>query len=188
MTAPFETAGAEPRWQIIYKLAAGQPVGATITYEQLSGACGTDFTSNRTGFAKAVKVLEREEHRTLVCITNIGYRVAAASEHEGLARNRQRRSRRQIDRAVSLVANVHKDELDPEQAKRLEAMETTLRAHSDMLRRISTRVDRQESGLRDVRRRTSATTAEQNERLDRLESLLKRHGITADPEPAEAQQ
>lgn len=182
MTAPFEVVGAEPRWQIIYKLAAGQPVGATITYEQLSDACGTDFTSNRSGLAKAVKSLEKDECRTLVCVANIGYRVAAATEHEDLARSRQRRSRRQIDRAVSLAANVRKDELSPEQAKRLESMETTLRAHSDMLRRITSRVDRQEAGLRDVRRRTNANTAEQNERIDRLEALLKRAGITTDTE------
>lgn len=186
MTAPFEVVGAEPRWQIIYKLAAGQPVGATITYQQLTAALGVNFTENRGGLAKAVKVLERTEQRTLVCVTNIGYRIAAATEHEGLARNRQRRSRRQIDRAVSLAANVHKDELDPEQAKRLEAMETTLRAHSDMLRRITSRVDRQESGLRDVRRRTSETTAEQNDRLDRLEALLKRAGIADGSESTEA--
>lgn len=177
MTTPFEPVGDQPRWKLIYGLISGAPVGTLITYEELGDVTGSDFTTNRGGLAKAVKVFERTEQRTLICVTNAGYRVAAASEHEGLARGRQRRSRRQIDRAVSLAANVRKDELEPEQAKRLEAMETTLRAHSDMLRRITSRVDRQESGLRDVRRRTSETTAEQNDRLDRLEALLKRAGI-----------
>lgn len=180
MTTPFEPVGDQPRWKLIYGLISGAPVGTLITYEELSDATSSDFTANRSGLAKAVKVFERAEQRTLICVTNAGYRVAAATEHEGLARNRQRRSRRQIDRAVSLAANVRKDELEPEQAKRLEAMEATLRAHSDMLRRISSRVDRQEKGLRDVRRHASEVGAEQSERLDRLEALLKRAGIADD--------
>jgi len=183
MTAPFEPVGAQPRWKLIYELVSGAPVGTLVTYEELSDATNSDFTANRSGLAKAVKTLERNEQRTLICVTNVGYRIAAASEHEGLARNRQRRSRRQIDRAVSLAANVRKDELEPEQAKRLEAMETTLRSHADMLRRINGRVERQEQGLRDVRRRTSETNAEQNERLDRLEALLKRAGIADTTSP-----
>lgn len=179
MTAFFETAGEQPRWQAIFHLATGKPVGEMLTYEQLDDAIGADFRAHRDGLYKAIRVLEQAERRTLVCVANVGYRVAAATEHESLARGRQRRSRRQIERAVSIASNVRRDELDPEQARRMEGYEMTLRSHADMLRRMGARVDRQEASLRDVRRRTSQTVAEQNERIERLEALMERTGITA---------
>lgn len=177
MANSFTTTAERPQWQSIYQLATGKPVGALITYEQLDEATGTDFRANRSALAKAVKALEENDRRTLACVVNEGYRIAAATDHEGLARNRHHRSRRQIARAVSLATNVHKDELDPEQTRRLESMETTLRAHADMLRRMGSRVERQEATLRDVRRRTSETTAGQNERIERLEALIARAGL-----------
>jgi hypothetical protein len=180
MTATmFEPAGAEARWRSVYQLASGQPVGTLITYEQLDEATGSDVRAHRDPIFKASRVLEREDRRTLVVEKNRGYRIAAANEHEGLARKRQRRAWRQAKTGLSILRGTRRDELDSDAVRRLDQYENTLSSHEDMLRRLGRRVQRQEDGLRDVRRQSSETAADHDERLARLETLIQRAGLDA---------
>lgn len=183
MRSPFEPVGEKARWEPVYALFKGRSVGDLITYEQLTKATGVDFKINRHGLSKAVRLLEEREQRTIVCVRNQGYAIAPASAHETLAKARRKRAKTQIKRAVSLATNVKKAELTPEQLKRLEDTEVTLRAHSDMLGRVERRVERQELTLKAVRRDTKAATAsnaELTERMQRLEALALRAGFAVD--------
>lgn len=184
--AMFEPAGEEARWRSVYTLATGKPVDTVLTYEQLDEATGSDIRAHRDPVMKASRVLEREQRRTLVVVRNQGYRIAAANEHEGLARKRNRRAGRQLKTGLSILRGTRRDELSPDAAKRIDALELTYSAHADMLRRLERRVQRQEEGLRDVRRKSSATDANHDERLTRLEALMQRAGLTDEETAAEA--
>lgn len=185
-TASFEPVGAEARWRSVYQLAAGQPVDTILTYEQLDKATGSDIREQRDPVAKAARMLERDQRRTLVVVRNQGYRIAAADEHEGLARKRQRRARKQVSTGLSILRGTRRSELEPEAAKRIDAYELTLSAHEDMLRRLDRRVQRQEEGLRDVRRRSNETDADHDERIARLEALMQRSGLSDETTASEA--
>lgn len=180
MTATmFEPVGAEARWRSVYALASGQPVGVLLTYEQLDEATGSAIREHRDPIIKAARALEREQRRTLVVVKNQGYRIAAAEEHEGLARRRQRRARRQVSTGLSILRGTRRDELAPDAVRRLDAYELTLSAHEDMLRRLDRRVQRQEERLRAVRHENSATSADHDERIARLEALMQRAGVVS---------
>lgn len=187
MTATmFEPAGAEARWRSVYTLAKGKPVGTILTYGQLDEATGSDIRAQRDPVTKAARMLERDQRRTLVVVRNQGYRIAAADEHEGLARKRNRRARKQIATGRSILQGTRREELTPDAAKRIDALALTYSAHEDMLRRLERRAQRQEEGLQDVRRRTSATAADHDERLSRLEALMRRAGIADEAVQADA--
>lgn len=174
MTTPFTPVGDLPRWEIIYGLFTRQPVGTIITYAQLTEALGAEFETNRSGLDKAMKLLEEKEKRTLVCVRGSGYAIAPASAHLGLIKDRKRRAKKQVSRAISLATNVRKEELSPEAAKKIGEMELTLRAHRDMLSRMDRRLSRQEESLREVRRETKTTSANMEDRMSRLEELVRR--------------
>lgn len=174
MTTPFTPAGDLPRWEIIYNLFTGLPVGTLITYNHLSEALGGDFLTNRGGLDKATKVLEEKEKRTVTCVRGSGYVVAPATAHEILVKGRKKRAKKQVNRAISLASNVRKDELSPEAAKRLEETEMTLRAHADMLSRMDRRLGRQEATLKEVRRETKTDAAKMDDRMSRLEEMVGR--------------
>ena len=174
MAAPFTPAGDLPRWEIIYGLFTRQPVGTIITYDRLTEALGVPFETNRSGLDKAIKILEEEERRTVTCVRGRGYVVAPASAHLTLIKDRKKRAKKQVGRAISLATNVRKDELAPDVAKRLEEQELTLRAHADMLSRMEKRQTRQEQTLKDVRREVKGTAAEMDDRVSKLEEMVSR--------------
>lgn len=177
MTAPFTPAGDLPRWEIIFNLFHGLPVGTLITYQQLTDALGVEFETNRSGLDKAIRVLEEDDKRTVTCVRGRGYVVAPAAAHLALVKERKKRAKKQVGRAISLATNVRKDELSPELAKKLGEQELTLRAHADMLSRMDKRVTRQETALKEVRREVKGTSADMDDRMSKLEEMVSR--ITA---------
>lgn len=176
----FETKGDTAEWRLIYNHALTLNIGATITYDDFERILGRDLRDSRTPVYDAMRHLEKDAHRTLTAVTNTGYRIAEPSEHEGLAKHHHRKSKRQLRRAVSKASSADRSALSPEERKRIDNVEMALRQHSDMIQRLDTRTREQAKALKELRRATNEDVAEVSEKVDRLESLLQRHGINAD--------
>lgn len=174
----FKTKGDQAEWVTVYEALAALPVGETLTYEQLDEALSRDFRQDRGPIYRATRQLERDDHRTVCAVRNVGYRIVEAREHEALARNHHKRSRRQLKKAVAKAASADRTALTAEERKRIDGLEMSLRQHSQMIRRLEARDEQRAQEIKALRREKNADVAELSERVDRLAALLDRHGVT----------
>jgi hypothetical protein len=92
--------------------------GDIFTYAEIGAAleAGTDKTYPvprvRAAVVSASPRLLKEQQRALHNVKLVGYRLAFAKEHSGLARQRQRRADVQLKRGLQLLKNVRLDEMD----------------------------------------------------------------------------
>lgn len=179
MTDYFTPRGDVAEWRLIYDAARQLDTGDTLTYEDLDALLGRDLKGDRNPIYRAMRELETADQRTLTCVTNVGYRVAAANEHEGLAKHHHKKSRRQIRKAVSKAASANRADLTQDERQRIDAMEMTLRRHADMIRRLDVRDQERAAEIRQLRREKNEDVAELSDKVDRLTDLLARHGISA---------
>ncbi|MEU6725576.1 hypothetical protein ABZ917_17865 [Nonomuraea wenchangensis] len=173
----FEVKGDQPEWRMIYSTILALDVDDVIKYADLDDVLGRDFLQDRSPIYRAISELEKTDHRTLTNVRGVGYRVAAASEHEGLARAHHQRSRRQMKKAVNKAASADRKALTPDQRKRIDSLEMSLRQHSQMIRRLELRDEQRAAEIKALRREKNADVAELSERVDRLADLLERHGV-----------
>jgi hypothetical protein len=172
-------------WRVVYDEARKLEPGQVLTYQRLSQLLGRDFTAGRVPVTRAIRELEAADSRTLVCVRGQGYRIAAATEHEHLARQHSARSRRQLDKAAAKARSANRAELSAEQARRLDELEMQFNQHAGMLRRLDARDRQRAAEIKQLRRDTSGDIAGLSDQVTRLTDALKRHGI--DPAaPAEA--
>lgn len=169
----FEVKGDIPQWQMIYNALVPLKVNDTVTYEELSDALGVDFLSRRSVLDKAVLELQAHHLRTLINVRGVGYRVAEAAEHETLARQHHRKSRRSLGRSVAKIESADRTKLTREQRTKFDALELQLRQHQQMIKRLDSRVTAVETGVKDTRRVQEDADA----RISELFDLLKKHGI-----------
>lgn len=178
MRAPFEPVGERSRWTDILELLVPHAIDDLVTYEQFSAAAGVeDIRTRRGDIYKAMEVLQRDHQRTIEVVRNKGYRICAANEHGRLAKKHHKRSKRQLAKAVAKAASSNRAELTDEERRRIDSMEMTLRSHADMIRRLERRADRMEVRLEMAESTHDQDVADQAARIDRLEEMLRRHGI-----------
>lgn len=173
----FTPRGDRAEWRVIYDETRKMAPGDVLTYERISGLLGRDFRADRGPLQRVTRELEEADSRTLVCVRGKGYRVAAASEHEQLARQHSVRSRRQLDKAAAKARSANRADLSPEQARRLDELEIQFSQHAGMLRRLDARDRQRQAEIRQLRHDTSANVAELSQQMDRITSVLRRHGI-----------
>lgn len=173
----FTPKGAVAEWRIIYNAIRELNPGDTVTYDQLNDLLGRDFRSCCGPLYRAVTEFQKCDSRTLVNVRGTGYRVAAAAEHEALARVHSRRSRRQLSKAAATARSARRAELTREQARRLDSLEVRYTRHADMLVRLTRRDRERQEEIQDLRRRTSGEVAELSAQMDRVTEVLRRHGI-----------
>jgi hypothetical protein len=169
MSNPFEPKNAIPQWEAVFNLAEPRKAGDIISYGELSEVLGYDVTlpgATRSPIYKASERLLSLKNRTLRVVPRTGYRIAEAKEHEGLARGRQRRARRQITKGVALAKFVDWGALTKEQQVSLDKLGMVLAAQNAMLRRHDARIGDVETSVRSV-----------DDRVTVMEALLRRHGI-----------
>ncbi len=182
MTKPFEPVGERPQWQIVYDRIVTMEIGDTISHQELQALLpDAPRASLGTALAKAVRQVEDNRKRTLANVRSVGYRMVEASEHEALARGRHKRAKRQLSSASRKLRSADRSRLTPDERKRFDALEDHLSQQQAMIRRLDARVERAETGLREVRRTQKQDGAEVVDRLDRLTRLLERHGIVDEP-------
>ncbi|MEV7008235.1 hypothetical protein [Streptosporangium sp. NPDC051022] len=173
----FEVKNDQAEWRKIYAKALTLNVDDVLTYDDLGDLLDRDFLADRSPIYRTIRELEKNNARTLANVKGIGYRLAAAVEHEGLARSHHQRSRRQLRKAVSKAASANRAEMTVDERKRIDGLEMSLRQHSQMIRRLDLRDKEREAQLKDLRREKNADVAELSERVDRLAELLERHGV-----------
>jgi hypothetical protein len=173
----FRPKGEVAEWRLLYDEFRKHDAGDVVSYERMSEVLGRDFRLSRVPVQRAMRELETADHRTLVCERGTGYRIAAAAEHEHLARVHSRRSRRQLGKAAAKARSANRAELTAEQARRLDDMEMHFSEHAGMLSRLDNRDRQREAELRALRRDTSADIAAIDDRLSRVTELLERHGF-----------
>lgn len=179
MSDLFTPKGTVAEWRMVYEKTVAMNEGDVITYDELSELLERDFLADRNPIYRATQEMEESDHRTLSCVRGVGYRIAAANEHERLARGHHKRSRKQLRKAVSKAASADRSKLTPDERQRIESLEMNLRQHADMIRRLDQRTSQQADELKALRREKDGDVAQLSERVDRLADLLARHGIQA---------
>lgn len=177
----FTPKGDRPQWAVVYDRLAGMAVGDIIRDEELLTLLpAASEGSVRGAFHRAVREIEDRNQRTLDRVRTIGYRVVEAREHERLARGQHKRARRRLDAAIRKTRSADRSKLTREERQRIDAIEIQLGRQHDMIRRLDARVEQTEKRVAGTEKDTAALS----DRIDRLNDLLRRHGITEDADTA----
>jgi hypothetical protein len=170
MASPFVPLGEKPLWHSIYDHARELPYGALVSYQKLDNLLERDSRSNRSAIYSAIKHLELNEKRTMMCIPKQGYKVAEPPEHLTLARKRRTRARRQVAMGIRTISATAREQLDSEQARRLDEFELYLGRVDQTLRGTIRRVE--------VVEKAQAEQAQDfGEQLAELRAAMKTAGI-----------
>jgi hypothetical protein len=120
MTDAFRASRADGRSdrRIVIDLAANATPGDTFTFDTLLRALqeGTERTIGHATVGAAVRTanqwLLKEQKILLHSVPGVGYRIAHATEHRGLALVRKRAADRQLAWGVKTLQHVRWDEMD----------------------------------------------------------------------------
>ena len=176
-TDNFTPKGDVAEWRMLYDRIRSLDIGGILTYEDMDEILGRDFKEDRGPIYRCAKELEDNDHRTLAAVRNVGYRIVEPREHAQLATHHHRKSRRQLGKAVGKAASADRSKLTADERQRIDGLEMSLRRHADMIRRLDERTAKQADELKALRREKDGDVASLSERVDRLASLLERHGI-----------
>lgn len=177
MTNLFEPKNGVAQWRTVYEHLVTLSVGDLITHERLASLLPDAAESSvKPAFYRAVKELEDEQSRTFASVRGIGYRMAEAREHEGLAQSHHRRSRRQLGKAKRKLVSADRSRLTADEKARFTAMEVHISQQQEMTRRLSAK----QTAMQQVQVKTSGDVAAISEQVSNLTALLERHGITTD--------
>jgi hypothetical protein len=174
----FKPSGERAQWRVIYDELRMMNQGDVISYERLSELITRDARLQRAPTERAMKELEERDQRTLVCVRGVGYRIAAASEHEQIAHRHTVRSRRQLGKAAAKVRSADRSQLTREQGQRLDALEINFQQQAEIIERLEARDQERSTELRNLRREHRGDIAELNEQVGRVIETLHRHGIS----------
>jgi hypothetical protein len=151
--------------RVIYELTQHAEPDTTFTYKKLSDALqeGLDTPVSRDRVYRAVgaanRTLLREQKRYLSVVTDVGYRMIAASEHLPVALIKKDKAQAYLRRGMDLLRNARIDELDATQRTLHEGQLLILGGLYQASRESARRHDKSE-----------ALIAQLAERVDRLES------------------
>lgn len=181
----FDMKGDRPQWQVVYEALAAMDIGDVVKDADLAELLpDAPEGSIRSAFFRAVKQMEDDHKRTFSRVRLVGYKMAHARENEGLARAQHKSAKRRLKAAHRKAHTADRSLLTQEERQRIDAMELNLASQRDMISRLSTRVEKLDASLKQVRRDQKTDTAQLAERVDRLADLLQRHGIE-DAAPAQ---
>ena len=147
--------------EVVLGVISGAEPGSIFTYAALAtalteGAARTYTTRDVQDIVRRLGPrLLRAEQRALRCVSGVGYRVAQASEHRGLALQRKQRADVQMERGLRTLQDVRWAEMDEPARKAHEAtlmlvgtlwqqsraLERRQAAVEDAIRKLSTRVE-----------------------------------------------
>lgn len=140
----FQPTGTEALWQPLYNAAAQAEYGDVLTFADIEQIVGRDIRADRYPVREAMRHLERDAHRTLTAVRGVGYRVANPAEHLTLAKQHQKRARRQTKRALAKTSSADRAGLTGDERHQLDALELNLQRQAEFLGRLSRRVERVE--------------------------------------------
>lgn len=174
----FEVKGDKPQWRVIYDRISRMGIGDVITIEELEALL--PGVAVRPPFYHAVKKVEENLSRTFENVRGVGYKMSEPRNHEKLARDKHKGARKMLQKAQRKVASADRALLTPDERRRLDELEHHFARHSEMLKRLDDRQLKTERRVEDAEQRVALTEKEQMrlvDRVDEMESLLKRHGM-----------
>lgn len=161
--APSRDDGRSDR-QVIYEAIRDAVPGQVFDYATLAAALqvgvSEPITQERVGSAAraANRLLLREKQRAIEVVKGVGYRVAAAEEHLGLAVSRRHRAETNIRRGIELLRNCRTEELSDVQRNLHEGQFLIMSGVYQAVRYANSRIDRHQKVLQVL-----------TERVERLE-------------------
>ena len=176
LTVTFEPKGAIAEWQIIYDYIQAQPVNSVTSYDDLTERIERDFMTDRSPFYAALRRLEEQDHRTMINVPRVGYRVADVTEQPREARRQVTKSRRALVRGKRKTL-FDRATTDADTAKKLDALAERIDGLELAHRRQVARVDRLQAVVATVEGRVDEVGTATSARLARLEAALERAGI-----------
>lgn len=176
MSKNFAPGGADGRavWRSLYDLLRHVPVGQTVTYEVLEARIGRTRAGVQSSMGRAAQELLRVDKHAVVSVRDVGYRVVSAAEHLDIARDRQRRSHRELKRGRDVVTNVDLNGLDAEVRDAFDRVTQAFAIQLDYARRLGVRSDRLEQQLNAIHPKVDRTADEVAALKKRLENMEKR--------------
>lgn len=162
-------------WRPLYEALRRQERGTLLTYETLDGMMVPpgDIRQNRWPLYRADRELRIVDMMALRNVPSVGYRIALAEEHLGIANTHRKRGRRQAHKAWLAADAADLSQIaDPAIRQALTDLSDHMRAVEARMRSVESRADKTEAALRaeaDARRSTQLTV---EARLARLEELL----------------
>jgi hypothetical protein len=186
----FETKGDLPEWQMIYNRIENLAPLTMVSYDDLDEILGRDFRSNRSPLDRASKQLEDINRRTLRNVRGVGYQIAEAHEHADLGIVHRKRAKRQFGKGLRKTGSADYSQMTPDQAKRNQAVDMTLRTLKNNVSEMERRQNEMEKTLVLVKQETSLTREHVrlvHEDSNKLREELRSRGIDVAPpvEPTE---
>lgn len=170
---PFVPKGAVAEWRMVYDVLKELHPDDVISTEEIEGALGRPLGKNRSPVYRAAKELQQVNRRSLATVRGIGYRVARADEHFGLALERSDRAQGQLKRGIAIADATDTSLLPSEQAERLEALANLMTRGFEFMKILALQVDAQTNMIESVKSEGQDTS----ERVDALEETLRRRGL-----------
>lgn len=178
----FEPAGPDGRalWYAAYELLKGVAINDVLTYEDLETALDRPRAGVQASMRRAAKELLNEDKRAVIAVPNVGYRVIEPGEHLDVAKTRQRRSTRQLQRGQDVITNVDMSGMTPELRKMFGAVGTAFSLQLDFMRRLDV-------GQRKLADRLDAMAPKVDRTVEDVEKLKARlAALEKKDEPAES--
>ena len=150
-------------------------VNVVLTYSYMAGVLDLDPVRDREeirqAFYRAAKKHEREDKRAVEVVKGVGYRVVEAKEHLALARKHQKRSGRQLSKAVGKVTNVDLNGMDPAVRQGFEMVRGIFLLQEDFNRRTARKLQNHDEAIQSLIQAKDRTEAEREELKSRIERL-----------------
>jgi glutathione S-transferase len=112
--AQFPTAKEFIAWALAF--LTDQPFGRVITYAELASVLTVNPAEDhraRSALLRAGRVLQREHHKQIVNVRNVGYRVIEPKDHVGVSRAQNRRAIRRLRESLATATYVAMESLTP---------------------------------------------------------------------------
>jgi hypothetical protein len=170
---PFTPKGDVAEWRLVYDKISGLQPDEIVTVEELEEVLGRPLEKNRSPIYRAVKEMQRHQSRTLAPVRGVGYRVARADEHLGLALASSDRARNALKRGVAIADSTDRSLLKGDAAQRLDAVAQLATRAVEFLGVMAKQVDEHAKQIEAVKSEGKDTT----NRVAALEETLKRHGL-----------
>lgn len=134
------------RWRPLYEELRTLEYNTLVSYGRISEILGRDSRVERGDIYRAQKELERHDHRTLICETNQGYRIANPSEHRIQADKHRKKSFRQLGRAKRRLTSAAREKLTEDECKQIDEMEMRLSQYEHAIKYTSRQMKSLERG------------------------------------------
>lgn len=179
MALEMTTKHDQAQWRYLYNLMDGKTPGSIVTYDDMAAAFPEPFDKDRHRpvITKAGDHLLREQRRAIRAVPNVGYRIITADEHLGAAHDRRLRSKRQAGKSRKLLKFARRDEMTPEVAAKVDALQQRMSDLESRLTRSERRQEELDRTIKAVTRKQSDEQQETAQRVLRLEQALRDRGL-----------